>query len=1052
MHFLAQQPKLKLWLKAQERVDSMADEMLTELEKRAEKGTKLGAFPVNLTLIRTTIRDLLKQVGKYGFFDEYTDHSFDHVHAMLETAEWVIPRSSKELLTDAEWIFLVLSIYFHDLGLLISRSEYDARESNAEYNKFKHEPPISPQKFSEFNARLSKLSPETAEKIMYQEFVRYTHGERIRCWIEGVPLDDNDASKEVRGIIKELLKSVNSSVKRDLALVCESHTKDDIGDTKKFKVSQPYGSSKSEEVNLQYIAAILRTVDLLQITNKRAPATLYQFINPSDPYSQVEWQKQGAVRSVRAQPAHDKDGQASDTIPPHTIEVHALFSNSDGFFGLTSYLSYAEKELSACHSAISKSSKGILRQLIYPWRNIDTSGVEADGFLTESFGFSLDQQKILDLLTGHTLYNDTSVVLRELTQNALDAFRLQTHILGKAPDNDFDIFIKWDSSDRTLTITDRGTGMSQETIVNHLLKVGSSRYQDPQFREKFPNFSSISRFGIGVLSAFMVSDDVQITTCNIEEPKARRISLRSVHGQYLIKLLDKVSDRDEIGVFPHGTSVRLVIRPTADIGNIVKTAKMWLMFPGCKVGIQIDNAEPVSIGYESPAEAVRGYISNPTFSRKRRSSYGSQFEVREYEENGVTLAFAVRRGSVFKDWDFVEIVQDRTSFDEEAEKPPIGICIEGVGVEFNTPGFHTPTILAVANAKGPTAPKTNVARSALEETPEQRAMISTIYRLYAKHISEEVTRLCSEEGYSLTRSTREAPFIGQPLMSDRNRLSKPALMKDAVAEIPMIMAESSKERIAISYKKLLDEGEFWTVESPLSRSIETFITEAPEDVTASKLIETLGNSASAYPNGMTVCNGISGMYMSGLRDADFEIVAADLSLSMRRITLRWVKRSNPSKWIRSSEINSKMYQLDKRVYSSLMEARERIRRNSVNISVNVPSDVVNFSGAMDSMGFVYSGNSYLNPNLDFSKIIFETFGDGNEDSIRRLVSYFLAFDLFYSFDFSISDYDALERWVDGSMLSLMDEYVKGNSKLLSAITGVKGRLFDPYAWDRNGSV
>ena len=37
--------------------------------------------------------------------------------------------------------------------------------------------------------------------------------------------------------------------------------------------------------------------------------------------------------------------------------------------------------------------------------------------------------------------------------------------------------------------------MTQEVIEKHLLKVGSSRYQDQQFREKHPKFSPISRFG-----------------------------------------------------------------------------------------------------------------------------------------------------------------------------------------------------------------------------------------------------------------------------------------------------------------------------------------------------------------------------------------------------------------------------------------------------------------------------------------------------------------------------------------------------------------------------
>jgi molecular chaperone HtpG len=66
-------------------------------------------------------------------------------------------------------------------------------------------------------------------------------------------------------------------------------------------------------------------------------------------------------------------------------------------------------------------------RLVFPWRNIDDSNVETEGFLREAFEFTIDQAKILDLLTGHTLYNDSQVVIRELVQNSLDAIRLQKH-------------------------------------------------------------------------------------------------------------------------------------------------------------------------------------------------------------------------------------------------------------------------------------------------------------------------------------------------------------------------------------------------------------------------------------------------------------------------------------------------------------------------------------------------------------------------------------------------------------------------------------------------
>jgi molecular chaperone HtpG len=120
---------------------------LTEIEQLAQKAVDLPAFPINLRQVRDTVSQVLSEVGRYGFFDEYTDHSFDHVIGMLKTAEWIIPDSTKPRLTSADWLFLVLSIYFHDVGLLISRNEYEKRSRNSEFTKFKAEPLIPSSKY-----------------------------------------------------------------------------------------------------------------------------------------------------------------------------------------------------------------------------------------------------------------------------------------------------------------------------------------------------------------------------------------------------------------------------------------------------------------------------------------------------------------------------------------------------------------------------------------------------------------------------------------------------------------------------------------------------------------------------------------------------------------------------------------------------------------------------------------------------------------------------------------------------------------------------------------
>src|SRR4029078_8784684 len=97
--------------------------------------------------------------------------------------------------------------------------------------------------------------------------------------------------------------------------------------------------------NVQYAALILRSADLLHITQDRTPSVMFRLISPQDPVSQREWSKQTAVTRVRAQKGRDDQGRFSENAPRDTIEVFADFQDADAFFGLTTYLNYAEKQL-----------------------------------------------------------------------------------------------------------------------------------------------------------------------------------------------------------------------------------------------------------------------------------------------------------------------------------------------------------------------------------------------------------------------------------------------------------------------------------------------------------------------------------------------------------------------------------------------------------------------------------------------------------------------------------------------------------------------------------
>jgi len=113
------------------------------------------------------------------------------------------------------------------------------------------------------------------------------------------------------------------------------------------------------------------------------------------------------------------------------------------------------------------------------------------------------------------LYSDQEIFLRELVANAVDATtKLKTLAAGgkvKEDIGDITIEIIADKEANTLTIKDKGIGMSEEEVMKYLNQVAFSSAQE--FLEKYKNESSIiGHFGLGFYSAFMVADKVEVVT------------------------------------------------------------------------------------------------------------------------------------------------------------------------------------------------------------------------------------------------------------------------------------------------------------------------------------------------------------------------------------------------------------------------------------------------------------------------------------------------------------------------------------------------------------
>lgn len=117
------------------------------------------------------------------------------------------------------------------------------------------------------------------------------------------------------------------------------------------------------------------------------------------------------------------------------------------------------------------------------------------------------------------LYSDHEIFLRELVSNAVDASqKLKTlSSIGEAKGElgELSIDVVLDAKEKTLSIIDRGVGMTSEEVDKYINQVAFSGAEE--FVSKYKDANIIGHFGLGFYSAFMVSDKVEIYSKSFKE-------------------------------------------------------------------------------------------------------------------------------------------------------------------------------------------------------------------------------------------------------------------------------------------------------------------------------------------------------------------------------------------------------------------------------------------------------------------------------------------------------------------------------------------------------
>lgn len=799
------------------------DNIYSQAEKNAQKALSLDLFRgFDLSYAKDTLANMLSHIGRNGLFSEYTKHDISHVDGMLQLLNFIIVEDASKTMTPSDWMMIVLGVYFHDLGMIITEDEYENR--------------MNDDNFIEYLNGLDKkyyepLKNENRDKAIYQDYVREHHGDRVFNWISSIN-DSYNGSNPIEKLLYDILSKVDSKFRIDLARLCKSHQEKILDVFKNEDADIQYSQDENTKVNLIYCAAVLRTADLLHVTSERTPNVDFLLISPRNAYSRREWVKQRAVNCILPKQERDKDDNVDPNIEAHLFEVRAEFNDDDAYLHFNKYLDYAQKELSETNKICRDSSKRNNDKYSFPWDGIDKSKIKTINFSAEKLRFELDKDNILKLLIGHTLYSNASVVLRELTQNAIDAVRLMTTGTKESSKvYEPKVFISWDSNKRELTVADNGVGMNEKVIRNYLFRVGVSNYHSEEFKKEHPNFHSISRFGIGILTCFMVSDEINITTCHHKENRVHLVKIRHLEGEYILRHDGPSSSIIED---KHGTTFCLKLRDDVTVKeeDIERHLRNWIIIPRCKVTLSLDG-RTISIGYKDIDDAMSTSLEKLGINIK-----DNLYHLAKYEQDGRSFRVLMKKNTYLGNSSFYE--DSIISSDENA---PIGCCVEGIKVIDDTPGFDNRGIIAMIDCVGWNSPSTNVARDRLEEG-EGGHHLSDMYRfIYDSYLSK-----CIEEGKNskFTESSfstvRRASLSIDKLWQNHStvELANADLFNEMLRKCPCIYVDDGENCNISDLDNLPDE--IWTENSQIYSSAVNLAAElSSSNISPQKVIESIKN-------------------------------------------------------------------------------------------------------------------------------------------------------------------------------------------------------------------
>jgi hypothetical protein len=520
-------------MKVRDPIDELKDTALYGMLASSDDG-----YAERITRFVAEIAPILATTEKH--FPYYTRHDAHHGYRVVRRIEQVVESSCLEAstttaFTSVEIFLLIAAAYAHDLGMTVFPGEASSLLKTLDIelsSAWETAPPLQTHLRREHSKRGGEYILRNADTL-------------------GVPAN-------LVGALDMMMRAHNLSI------------------TELDAMSAPH-AAQERQIDIRQLAAIVCVGDAMEFSDTRVMDGVLDRIK-LDP-------SESARVSYRENMKHVCVSDSLAVSDDRRVIVSGTFSEPPVLALAHQTLDQMEEWIQGYCDIDRRSSSPRLKIRPEPFvRNLDFAGGRF-----ERLGVRLNKRSVLDLIVSNAVWRaNTGIPIRELLQNAVESCRFRDHHSSPADGYSPAVQVEFDRENRTVSVSDNGCGMSERTVLNNFLTVGSSRSKESGYAQS--GYAPIARFGIGFWSVFVIAVNARIETAAFEAHRGSPSTAAAATGLTFEVSIDELMDYTVFApvVRPCGTKITLDLKHDVAFDEVIMQSRAMLQCSEVPVTLVID--------------------------------------------------------------------------------------------------------------------------------------------------------------------------------------------------------------------------------------------------------------------------------------------------------------------------------------------------------------------------------------------------------------------------------------------------------------------------------